>query len=202
MLTGYWILNKRSNMTIIYFIRHAESNHTITDDRNRPLTDKGMADCMLVTEYLNNKQIDVILSSPYKRAIDTIINFAESIELPIITIEDFRERENAWLEDNQAWKSFSKQQWLNFSYKMSGGESLAEVQKRNIVALYDVLEKYENKNIVIGTHGTALSTVIHYYDNTYGYEDFMAMVHLTPWVVKMSFNNLNNIGIEKINLFS
>jgi len=31
---------------------------------------------------------------------------------------------------------------------------------------------YEGKNIVIGTHGTALSTIINYYDSTYGYDDF------------------------------
>jgi len=34
---------------------------------------------------------------------------------------------------------------------------------------------YEGKNIVIGTHGTALSTIINYYDSTYGYDDFERM---------------------------
>jgi len=75
---------------------------------------------------------------------------------------------NVWIED---FNSFAKKQWEDFDYKLSDGESLREVQNRNIKALNEVLRMYEGKNIVIGTHGTALSTIINYYDSTYGYDD-------------------------------
>ena len=39
------------------------------------------------------------------------------------------------------------------------------------------------------------------YDNTYGFNDFMDMVYITPWVVKIEFSGFNCIKIEKINLF-
>ena len=70
------------------------------------------------------------------------------------------------------------------------------------INLNDVLDTYKNKNIVIGTHGTALSTIINYYDHTYGFADFMAMVNILPWVVRMDFNDDGCISIEKIDLFS
>jgi len=54
---------------------------------------------------------------------------------------------------------------------------------------------------VIGTHGTALSTIINYYDSTYGFADFMAMVNIMPWVVSMSFDETSCVDIEKIDLF-
>lgn len=41
-------------------------------------------------------------------------------------------------------------------------------------------------DFVTGTHGTALSTIINYYDSTYRFADFMAMVNIMPWVVSMS----------------
>jgi len=59
-------------MTTLYFIRHAESDTSVTDDRTRPLTVKGHTDCALVADYLSDKIIDAIYSSPYKRAVDTI----------------------------------------------------------------------------------------------------------------------------------
>ena len=68
----------------------------------------------------------------------------------------------------------------------------------------EVLKKYSGKNIIIGTHGTVLSTIINYYDKTYGFKDFMAMVHIVPWVVRMVFYDTDCAAcaaIEKIDLF-
>ncbi len=59
-------------MTKIYFVRHAETDKTVIDDRNRPLTAQGLEDTRFVYERLKNKGIDVAISSPYKRSIDTI----------------------------------------------------------------------------------------------------------------------------------
>lgn len=78
-----------------------------------------------------------------------------------------------------------------FDYKLSDGESLREVQNRNIKALNEVLRMYEGKNIVIGTHGTALSTIINYYDSTYGYDDFERMKLIMPWIVKMQVKKID-----------
>jgi len=75
------------------------------------------------------------------------------------------------------------------------------VQERNINALNDVLNHHNGKNIVIGTHGSALSTIINYHDNTYGFDDFMAMVNIMPWVVMMTFEESHCVSIEKIDLF-
>ena len=65
-------------MTRIYFIRHAESDNAVRDGRIRPLTEKGLADRRLVTKYLQDKKIDAVLSSPFKRAVDTVADFAET----------------------------------------------------------------------------------------------------------------------------
>jgi 2,3-bisphosphoglycerate-dependent phosphoglycerate mutase len=38
-------------MTTVYFIRHAQSDTKVHDGRIRPLTEKGMNDRILVTEF-------------------------------------------------------------------------------------------------------------------------------------------------------
>ena len=146
-------------MTKVFFVRHAEPNYNNHNDALRELSPKGMEDRKLVTQFLLDKQIDVVISSPYKRAIDTVAHFAENYGYSIRIMDDFRERrvDSCWIED---FTEFSKKQWSDFTYKLSDGECLKEVQDRNIAALTEVLEKYPGKNIVIGSHGTALSTIL------------------------------------------
>jgi len=165
----------------------------------RPLTAKGRKDCALVTDFLKDKGIDVVLSSPYKRSVDTVAGFADSAGLQVELIEDFRERKvGDWVED---FKGYSRKQWEDFSFKQPEGENLFEVQARNIAALEEVLIKYKDKFIAVGTHGTALSTIVNHYDNTYNHEDFWAMAGLMPWMVKMDFDGNRCVCIEKIDLF-
>jgi len=197
-------------MTTVYFIRHAESDNAVRDGRIRPLTAKGLADCGLVTEFLADKHIDAVLSSPFKRAIDTVGGFAEKAGLTVIIDEDFREQrsDTGWSGSkwprsakNEDFYRFLERQWADFSYTLSDGECLAAVQERNIAALNRALAEYEGKTIVVGTHGTALSTIINYYDGTYGFGDFMSMVGVMPWAVKMTFDGTECGSIQKIDLF-
>jgi 2,3-bisphosphoglycerate-dependent phosphoglycerate mutase len=188
-------------MTKVYFVRHAQSDISVRDERLRPLTEKGRADCALITKFLRDKEIDAILSSPFVRTIDTIADFAKSAGLEIEVAEDFRERKNIWRETPEDFKAFAQRQWMDFSYKTAGDECLADVQTRNIAALNKALKRHSGKNIVIGTHGTALSTIINYYDSTYGFEDFMVMVNIMPWIVVMEFEDIACLSISKVNLF-
>ena len=190
-------------MTTVYFIRHAEPNRSAGstfNDRTYPLSKKGLVDRKLVTDFLKDKNIEVVLSSPFKRAVDTVADFAEKNGLEVELIEGFRERKIAddWPTD---FLAFAKKQWEDFSYKQPEGESISEVQERNIAALNDVLDRHAGKNIAIGTHGTALSTIINYYDSGYGFNDFKAMVDIMPWVVKMVFHGDKCSVMTKIDLF-
>lgn len=188
-------------MTIIYFVRHAEPDYNIHDDLTRPLTSKGKKDVELVNNFLEDKHIDVVLSSPFLRAIETVNKFSKKINTNIIVIDDFRERkiDNCWIED---FNNFSIKQWNDFDYKLINGECLREVQQRNINALKKILIEYKDHNIVIGSHGTSLSTIINYYDKSFGYDNFNEIRTLMPWIVKFTFNLEHCLEIEKINVFT
>lgn len=72
-----------NNITAVYFVRHAVPNYNNHDDMTRELTVQGLRDRKLVTDFLLDKNIDVVLSSPYKRAVDTIKEFADVKKLQI-----------------------------------------------------------------------------------------------------------------------
>jgi 2,3-bisphosphoglycerate-dependent phosphoglycerate mutase len=88
-------------MTKIYFVRHCEPDFSIHEDLIRPLTDKGLEDSKRVVEVLKSKEIHIIYSSPYKRAIDTVKELADTLNLKVATKEDLRERTitDQWIDD-------------------------------------------------------------------------------------------------------
>lgn len=191
-------------MTTIYFVRHAQADNSVRVGRIRPLTPKGLADRRLVTAYLSDKSIDAVLSSPFRRAIDTVAEFAKKSGLEIETVEDFRERksDSDMRKDHPEFTAFLEHQWADFQYTCSDGESLAQVQLRNLDALNTVLTKHRGQNLVIGTHGTALATILQAYDPAFGFADFMEMLDFLPWIVKMTFDGNACTGMEKIDLFA
>ncbi len=186
-------------MTQVYFIRHAEPNYRNHDDFNRELSPRGMEDRHLVTEFLMDKGIDAVLSSPYVRALETIRPFAEAARLPIVHVPDFRERkvDNVWIDDFDA---FARNQWADFDYRLADGESLREVQERNVAALTRVLDDYAGQRVAIGGHGTAISTVLNFCDAGFGYREFEGIRRLMPWAVRLDFDGHTFLGMEMFDL--
>lgn len=115
-------------MTRIYFVRHSKPDFSIKDNLKRPLCEEGISACKKITEYLSDKGIHKVYSSPFKRAVDTIKDFADRFEFKIEKIEGLRERKVAdiWIED--------------FNYKLNNSENLNEVQTRNINEIYRILK--------------------------------------------------------------
>ena len=171
-------------MTRVYFVRHAQPEHAWEDDRTRPLTDEGMRDAQIVLEFLKDKQVDVFYSSPYKRSVDTIAETATYFRKEILTDGRLREREKGPAGNNHGM--FQKR-WADHTYHEEGGESIAMVQERNMEALREILEKHPNQNIVIGTHGTALSTILNYYNPVFGCEDFLRIIDWMPYIIELDF---------------
>jgi 2,3-bisphosphoglycerate-dependent phosphoglycerate mutase len=182
--------------TRIYFVRHAEPDFSIKDDLTRPLSEKGMANAKKVTISLMDKNITAVYSSPCKRAVDTVKDFASAISSEIIIKNDFCERKvGTWVDD---FKTYSRKQWTDFDFKLTGGESLREVQTRNISALLSIIKDNDGKNVAIGTHGTALSTIINHYNPAFGYDDFWNIVDKMPYILCFEFDDMNIGGVKEI----
>ena len=186
-------------MTTVYFIRHAESDHTDKNERTRRLSAKGKADVPLVTRFFDGKIIDAAFSSPYQRAIDTIRDVAEKHSLIIQIVEDFRE----WgrkSDPSAKFSEFCRRHWDDPDYRYSGGESLNNVRRRNVTALNNVLSLCEDKTVIIGTHGMALSAVISVFDPTFGCNEFFELLPHMPLIVKMTFDKHSCVSVEQFKL--
>lgn len=185
--------------TKVYFIRHAEPNYDNHDDISRELSPKGLQDSQQIVTILRDEQIDYFYSSPYKRAIDTILPLAAFHQKEIYHIAHFSERKitTHWIED---FNSFTEKQWADFFYHLPGGESLQEVQERNVMALLTLLDRHQGKTLVIGTHGTALSTILRYYQPTYSIKDFNRIKHIFPYMICLTFEDFSLVSMQEIPL--
>lgn len=185
-------------MIKVFFVRHAQPEHAWEDDRTRPLTEEGKQDAQVVIQFFKDKDIESFYCSPYKRSIDTIAESAEYFKKDIITDERLREREKG--PDGNKQGMFQKR-WSNHYYHEDGGESIVMVQERNIEALRDIVaaNKRESQDtaVVIGTHGTALSSILNFYDSSYNCDSFIRMIDWMPFIIELDFDGEILVGKEE-----
>lgn len=79
-------------------------------------------------------------------------------------------------------------------YHEEGGESIAMVQKRNMEALNEILSDNADKEVVLGTHGTALSTILNFYDKSFSCEDFLRIIDWMPYIIELDFEGDKLVG--------
>ncbi len=183
-------------LTNIYFVRHAHSKYT-PDQLNRSLSEKGMKDAEKITEILmrHNVKIDYVISSPYRRAIQTVEGIACQIGKKVIIEDRFKERvlASGLVED---FDSAIKKVWSDYTFSWNGGESNKTAQKRGIMALKEILKTYKNKNVAIGTHGNIMVLIMNYFDEKYDFSFWKTLQ--MPDIYKLSFNKEDLIEAEHI----
>ena len=182
-------------MTNIYFVRHAQPDYAFSEASKRPLTEEGERDTLKVVEAMKDIRIDFAISSPYKRSYDTIKQTADEHGLDIAIDERLHERINGKNSNNL---EMFRKRWADLSYSESDGECLQSVMDRNIAAVNDMLDAHRDENIMVGTHGTALSTILHYYDNSFGVDEFMRLIDFMPYIIRLGFNGRELVEKEEI----
>lgn len=198
----YWIdLERIPPLTTVYFVRHCQSDFSHRDDRTRPLTAQGMEDSAAVARVLHETAVDAFYCSPYRCSLDTVAKAAQEHGLPIQIDERLRERRsgeggNSCLKDDG--DTPLRRRWRDFGWHEPGGESLGQTQTRNVAALRDILAENPGKTLVIGTHGTALSTILNHYHPAFGCEDFLRIVDWMPYIVRLTFDGQRLLTREEI----
>lgn len=144
-------------MKTIYFVRHGESEAnaarvTAGSGLDVDLTQLGMRQAEQVGEILKNKGIQLVVSSPQKRALHTATIIADEIGYSpkhIVTSEWFVER---YLGDLTGKPHDEVQLWFDMGIAPPGGES-TEVLHDRIVAGLQWLQGLDADKILLVSHG-------------------------------------------------
>ena len=149
----------------LYVVRHGE---TIWNAENRvqgvsdiPLTDKGRLDATLQKDFVKSLDIDVVISSPLDRAIETAKLLTDN-KLPINTDDRIKERdwglnEGANIDEVDKWDCWD----LILNTRVQNIESIQDFMYRVSSFLEDIKVRYKDKKVLLVTH-SAVIRVIHY----------------------------------------
>jgi len=152
----------------IFFMRHGETDYNkkmiMQGALDTELNDIGKSQAKIASEEVSKLNIDIIICSPQKRALETAKIIAKKInkEVEVIVDERLRERSFGELEGVKI-EDLLKENPL-FLKKIStddecfieGVESLEEVKSRIDSVLKFIKNNYDNNRILIISHGAVL----------------------------------------------
>lgn len=158
-------------MKHFYIFRHGESTYNISNrvqghSDDSQLTDKGRKQAQETAIKLHNKNIEIIVSSPLKRAIETGNIVASKLNVPLTTDHRFIEVNVGVIEGlnydevmekygelYQRWRSSDKD---NTDICFENGETKKNVRRRVFEALNFYAEETGYSNIAVSGHGIIL----------------------------------------------
>jgi 2,3-bisphosphoglycerate-dependent phosphoglycerate mutase len=151
-------------MKTVYLVRHGESTENVRSTNifqggAASLTKHGQKQAQHIADRAKNLTIEVIISSPYKRAMQTASAVAETVRQEIIESDIFVEHVPPTSFTGQEWNDdlrlqFKKWQTTAFTEneRYQDGENFEDLLKRAKSALA-FLEARKEEHIFVVTHG-------------------------------------------------
>jgi probable phosphoglycerate mutase len=163
-------------MTNIYIARHGETvwntERRMQGQFNSPLTALGIKQAGWLAQKVEGLAIDVIVTSPLERALDTARILRGTKEIEIIEESGFKEIYLGSWQGQSIEKVKEKYPKIhsNFwtkpeDYVPVDGESFIELTSRVEKAFNDVLVTYPNQNILIVAHAIVIKALLNIVQN-------------------------------------
>lgn len=157
--------------TTIYLVRHSEpfkvhkgnvrTNETILlENEKSPLSINGEKMAERFANMEEFKNLDLIYSSNYVRAMSTTKYFASVNDLKVNIDDRFNERIHGVDSWSELPNNFEINQFEDENYKVGFDESQKEVQSRMYEALCEIIKKNQGKRIAIVSHSTAMAFLL------------------------------------------
>lgn len=186
-------------MTTVYLLRHAESApDTTTPEPDWPLSEKGLTQAKELVGHLEPLGVTQIISSPYRRAIETAQPFADMVGQPIHVVEDFRERKLCnprWLGDN--FLETMQSLWSDLDLALEGGESGTDCQRRIKNVLQTCTSKAPTETILVSSHGQAISLFLRSLDDSVGFQFWKNMLNPDLFRLELTPSGNENFHWDK-----
>ncbi len=158
-------------MTRLYLIRHGETQWNAESRaqglKNVQLTEEGIYQAKCLAHRMRNYKIDVIYSSDLDRAYKTAKIIGETLGLEVNILNNLREMsfgkwEGLTMDEIRSQYNDHYTIWRNVPHQATipDGETLLDVQKRGLKAVHQIIEKHENQNILIASHGVMIKSII------------------------------------------
>ena len=192
----------------LYLIRHGKAAME-GSDRERVLDEDGIIQatslCKKIKSQFQDKSVRLI-SSPFKRAIQTIENLSRDFHVKIEENSSLEEI-NIGKDENLSKHEIIEKMWENKNFKVVNGSSQSEHVEQIKVELNKILNDFYEKdyNLILVSHGNSIGIILKYFLNQkFTFDDWKNIS--MPDMYSVSFDEKNIVidfkrdveGIEKI----
>ncbi|MDE2030862.1 MAG: class I tRNA ligase family protein [Patescibacteria group bacterium] len=154
---------KKSGNTY-FLMRHGQTDNNLKNlvstviNSGSHLTDEGKKENAKQAERLIKEKIDLIITSPFNRTKETaeIVKNVLGLSDEQVIIDNRLHEMSIPMYEGKTWDEYHNdypKTVENFHKAPEGNESYADVKRRTMDFLFDIEEKYQNKKILIITHG-------------------------------------------------
>jgi 2,3-bisphosphoglycerate-dependent phosphoglycerate mutase len=144
---------------MLVVVRHAEAETRVPGgpaEVVRPLTARGRDQARSLVDRLVATGATSIVSSPYRRAHDTVAPAAMALGLAVTTRADVREWDDGF-ETADDWRRRYEACWMDPDLRYGDGESHRDLMTRAGACLRELLDRAGDETVVVASHGTWIS---------------------------------------------
>ena len=151
----------------LYVLRHGETNENITGimqgNMETVLNEDGKSQAISVRDKVKDAGIDLVISSPKKRAVETAELAAPNI--PLILDDRLLSRNHGEFEGMRRNEVNLQDYWnIKLNKQFEKAESMGEIFNRVSSLLNDISINYSDKTVLLVTH-SGITWVLYYYFN-------------------------------------
>lgn len=151
----------------LYVLRHGETNENITGimqgNMETVLNEIGKNQAISVQDKVKKAGIDLVISSPKKRAVETAQLAAPNI--PLILDDRLLSRNHGEFEGMRRDEVNLQDYWnIKLNKQFEKAESMGEIFNRVSSLLNDISINYSDKTVLLVTH-SGITRVLYYYFN-------------------------------------
>jgi 2,3-bisphosphoglycerate-dependent phosphoglycerate mutase len=149
----------------LFVVRHCESTG---QEASAPLTTVGQAQAVLLADHLEIAGGELLVSSPYTRAQQSIAPLARRLGLPVEIDGRLAERVLS-TEPLAHWREAIRQTFVDLDLAWPGGESSRTAMTRGRAAL-DALLVRPDRTVVVVTHGNLMTLILRSFEPQWGFQ--------------------------------
>lgn len=151
----------------IYFVRHGTTNSfekSISQPDNEPLNGKGVAQAKELAKRFKNAQLDLIVSSPHTRALQTAWAISPNVEISPLFAEVRKPKEvigrsKADEEVINILNKIGEMYLVDPNWHFSDEENFEDLKQRGFKAMEFLISK-NKENILVISHGNFIALMI------------------------------------------
>jgi ribonuclease H / adenosylcobalamin/alpha-ribazole phosphatase len=159
------MMSEQNRMLRLFLVRHGETADNLKmrylGIRDEPLTENGMQQASRAAEALSQVPIEIVLSSPLRRAADTAAKIKDSCQIELRLEKRLSEGSFG------SWEGLTRPEVLELgardrellarwesdpSFAPPGGESMENLQLRVISLVNELMDEFSNSSIALVSH--------------------------------------------------